>query len=132
MNNIAAGRRLADSSAKVQAALLAFSPLYLSASQMLQPDLGCSSFIPGSTSNTNLSEFCDPKVDAEINHALAAESDNSPDVAALWAQADRTATDDAPVVALATPSETDFVSARVGDYQYSFQQGVLLDQLWVR
>jgi hypothetical protein len=35
------------------------------------------------------------------------------------------------VVPLTTQSAIDFVSARVGDYQYSFQQGVLLDQLWV-
>jgi hypothetical protein len=27
---------------------------------------------------------------------------------------------------------TDFVSARVGNYQYHPQLGVLLDQLWVR
>jgi ABC-type transport system substrate-binding protein len=50
----------------------------------------------------------------------------------LWAQADRTVTDQAPVVPLTTGSAIDFVSARVGNYQYSFQQGILLDQLWVR
>lgn len=78
------------------------------------------------------SEFCDPKLDADISRALAAESNNSPNAATLWADADRTATNDAPVVPLATPTETDLVSARAGDYQYSFQQGALLDQLWVR
>jgi len=88
--------------------------------------------VPDSTVNPNGSEFCDPKLDAQMNSALAAESDKSPEAAVLWAQADRTATDDAPAVPLTTPSEIDFVSARVGDYQYSFQQGVLLDQLWVR
>jgi hypothetical protein len=35
-------------------------------------------------------------------------------------------------VALDTPSEIDFVSARVGNYQYSFQQTMLWDQLSVR
>jgi hypothetical protein len=29
-------------------------------------------------------------------------------------------------------SDIHLVSPRVGNYQYSFQQGVLLDQLWVR
>jgi len=35
-------------------------------------------------------------------------------------------------VQLVTPSTTDFVSRRVGNYQYNPQQGVLIDQLWVR
>jgi peptide/nickel transport system substrate-binding protein len=48
-----------------------------------------------------------------------------------WAQADRTVTDQA-LVPLDTPSNIDFVSARVGNYQYSFQQAMLWDQLWVR
>lgn len=39
--------------------------------------------------------------------------------------------DQAPVVPLVTPSITDFVSRRVGDYQYNPQLGVLIDQLWV-
>jgi len=35
-------------------------------------------------------------------------------------------------VQLVTPSTTDFVSRRVGNYQYNPQQGVLIDQPWVR
>ena len=32
---------------------------------------------------------------------------------------------------LATQSQTDLVSHRVGNYEYNPQLGVLLDQLWV-
>jgi YVTN family beta-propeller protein len=124
--------RFADSRTGAQAALSSFSPSYLSASRMIQLDFACQSFVPDSTGNANLSEFCDPRLDAQISSALTAESNNSPDSAALWAHADRTVTDQAPVVPLATPSNIDFVSSRVGDYQYSFQQGMLWDQLWVR
>ena len=131
-NNIPAIPQFADSRTKVQAAITELVPSYPSASQIIQVNFACDSFVPGSTENENLAEFCDPRLDAQINRALAAASNNSPDAAALWAQADRTVTNQAPVVPLTTPSETDFVSARVGDYQYSFQQGVLLDQLWVR
>jgi ABC-type transport system substrate-binding protein len=56
---------------------------------------------------------------------------NAPDTASLWAQADQIATDQAPAVPLTTVTAIHLVSARVGDYQYSFAQGVLLDQLWV-
>jgi peptide/nickel transport system substrate-binding protein len=50
----------------------------------------------------------------------------------LWASADRLATDAAPLVPLVNPSDLDFVSQRVGNYQYNPTQGILLDQLWVR
>jgi peptide/nickel transport system substrate-binding protein len=88
--------------------------------------------VPGSSGNANWSEFCDPGLDAQIQRALAAETSNAPDTAALWAQADQTATDQAPAVPLATNTDIHLVSARVGNYQYSFATGALVDQLWVR
>jgi YVTN family beta-propeller protein len=126
--------RFGDSRAREQAALWELSPQYLSASQIIQVAYACKSFVPASTGNSNASELCDPQLDAQIDRALAAENTNSPDAAALWAQADQTATDQAPAVPLTTPSTVDFVSSRVGNYQYSFAQGaaVLPDQLWVR
>jgi YVTN family beta-propeller protein len=124
--------RFADSRTGVQAALSTISPAYLSASQMIEVPFACRSFTPDSTGNANLSEFCDPRLDAQITDALTAESNNLPGAAGLWGQADRTVTDEAPVVPLVTPSNIDFVSARVGNYQYSFQQAMFWDQLWVR
>jgi YVTN family beta-propeller protein len=123
--------RFADSRTRAQAALTESNPWYLSASQIIQANFACPSFLPDSSGNANTSEFCDHHLDAQIAAALAAERDNSPDTAALWAQADRTVTDQAPIVALTIPSNVEFVSARVGNYQYSFQQGPLPDQLWV-
>ena len=126
--------RFADSRTRAQAALAGIGPIYPSAADILQVSFACQSFLPNSPGNANTSEFCDPRLDAQINTALAAESNNSPDTAALWAQADRTATDQAPVVPLTVPSEVYLVSGRVGNYQSSITQGtsVLLDQIWVR
>ena len=124
--------RFADSRTHAQAALFESNIWYPSASQVIQANFACQSFLPASTGNANLSEFCDHRLDAQIATALTAESANSPDTAALWAQADRTVTDQAPIVALTIPSDIWFVSARVRNYQYMFQQGALLDQLWVR
>jgi peptide/nickel transport system substrate-binding protein len=126
--------RFADSRTSAQGALyyIPLDLLYPSASQVLQANFACQSFAPSSPGNSNWSEFCDRRLDAQINSALAAESNNSPNTAALWAQADRTATDQAPAVPLSTNADIHLVSARVGNYQYSFQQGVLIDQLWVR
>jgi YVTN family beta-propeller protein len=126
--------RFADSRTGAQAAFYTI-PLglqYPSASQVLQADYACQAFVPNSPGNSNWSEFCDHRLDGQINSALAAETNNSPNTAALWAQADRTATDQAPAVPLTTTADIHLVSQRVGNYQYSFQQGVLLDQLWAR
>jgi peptide/nickel transport system substrate-binding protein len=127
--------RFADSRTAAQAALygIPVGALYPSASQVLQAEFSCQAFVPDSQGNANWSEFCDHRLDAQINSALAAESSNAPDTASLWAQADRTATDEAPAVPLTTNTDIHLVSARVGNYQYSVPQlGALLDQLWVR
>jgi peptide/nickel transport system substrate-binding protein len=104
---------------------------YPSAAGVLERNFACQSLVPASIANSNWSEFCDPGLDAQIQRALAAETNNAPDTAALWAQADQTATDQAPAVPLLTDPDVHLVSARVGNYQFSFAQAVLLDQLWV-
>lgn len=76
--------------------------------------------------------FCDRRFDSTVSAALAAEAAGSPNAAQLWAKADREFTDQAPILAFVTPTTTDFVSRRVGNYQYNPQLGVLIDQLWVR
>jgi YVTN family beta-propeller protein len=126
--------RAADSRTAPQVALygLPFGLLFPSAAEDLRTDFACQSFIPDSIANPNWSEFCDHRLDSQIDNALAAESTNAPDTAALWAQADRTATNQAPAVPLVANTDIHLISARVGNYQYSFAQGVLLDQLWVR
>lgn len=113
---------------------LGFSfPGYPAASQLLGPQYtSCQSFLPASANNPNVPELCDPRLDATVRSALAAEAVGSPTATALWAQADRQLTDQAPAVELVTPSTVDLVSHRVGNYQYNPQQGVLIDQLWVR
>jgi YVTN family beta-propeller protein len=117
--------RLADSRTSPQAYFFNWTPNYPAASEFLGPQFwSCKSFVPGSTSNSNLSEFCDPRFDATVRSALAAEAGKSPTAAQLWAKADRQFTDQAPTVNLATPSQTDLVSRRVGDYQYNAQLGV--------
>jgi YVTN family beta-propeller protein len=125
--------RASDSRARVQAFdIVAVGP-YPSPSLYIGPDYtNCQSFVPNSPSNPNTYEFCDPRFDATVRSALAAQNAGSPTAYALWARADREYTDDAPVVNLDTPSITDLVSRRVGNYQYNPALGVLIDQLWVR
>jgi peptide/nickel transport system substrate-binding protein len=122
-----------DSRAKIQGGLLVFVPAYPAAEQFLSPDFSsCQSFVPDSINNPNLPEFCDHEFDATVRNALAADEALSPTATQLWAQADRQLTDQAPFVSLLTPSTVDFVSHRVGNYEYNPEWGALLDQMWVR
>jgi YVTN family beta-propeller protein len=124
--------QVADSRNRAQAFTFFDGAPYPSPSQLINIYFGCKYFVPNSPQNGNIAEFCDPRLDAQTHKALAAEANNSPDVAQLWATADRTVTDDAPQVPLVIPGYTIFVSKRVGDYQSSAAQGVMQDQLWVR
>ena len=124
--------QILDSRTKAQAVFIVLAPNYPAASEFLGPQVvSCHGFMPNSTSNENLPEFCNRQHDATVRAALAAELVNSAAARQLWANADRQFTDHALAVQLATPSITDFVSHRVGNYQYNPQLGVLLDQLWV-
>ena len=76
--------------------------------------------------------FCDPRIDAMIDRATQTQIDDPAAAGPLWAEVDRAIVDQAPYVWLVNPIAVEFVSERVGNYQYSQQWGSLIDQLWVR
>jgi peptide/nickel transport system substrate-binding protein len=120
-----------------QAAFQTAAPGYPAASEFIQYLFFCPYIkaVGPNSAGSNVSKLCDPRLDATMNSAFAAEAangPNSPIASELWASADRRVTNDAPLVPLVTPWTLDFVSRRVGNYQYNPQQGVLIDQLWVR
>ena len=94
--------------------------------------LSCSSFVPGSITNLNTAEFCDPVFDGLIHQAESVQVRDPAHGAALWQQADREAVDKAPWAPIVSGAGVDVVSARVGNYQRNPEWSVLLDQLWVR
>ena len=102
-----------------------------SPSDWITLQLSCSEWHPP-TQLVNHAEFCDRTVDRLA--ARASELELTDPVAAdrLWALADRRITNLAPWLPTVTETETDLVSARVGNYQFVPTTGALLDQLWVR
>jgi YVTN family beta-propeller protein len=94
--------------------------------------LACPAFVPGSPASNDSSEFCDPAIDTEIARAAALQVTDQAAANALWARLDRQLTNRAVWLPTVTPSETDLVSSRVGNYQYNPVWGLLVDQLWVR
>jgi YVTN family beta-propeller protein len=121
-----------DSRNKAQIGHFAWGADFPRASNFFTPNLTCRSFRPHSPSNLNAAQFCNHKIDAEIKNALAQELTNPEGTSRLWAKIDRDVVDEAPWVPLYTPAQPDFLSKRTGNYQFSPQWGVLLDQLWVR
>lgn len=107
---------------------------YIGASDFFLPLLTCNSFVQSHSYlgfSLNPGAFCDPQVDQAIAQALAAQEANSGAAADDWAQVDRLVVDQAPWVSIANPQSIDFVSRRIGDYQYNPQFGELADLLWV-
>jgi peptide/nickel transport system substrate-binding protein len=76
--------------------------------------------------------FCNRAIDAEIAHANALQVSDPKRAAALWNKVDRDVVDEAPIVPGWNERAVDFVSRRVGNYQYNPEFTALLDQLWVR
>jgi len=75
--------------------------------------------------------YCDPDFDAAFDHALELQATDPAAAVAEWAALDRGGVD----LALLAPiynAGGDFVSARVGNYQFSPAYEVLFDQMWVQ
>jgi peptide/nickel transport system substrate-binding protein len=62
--------------------------------------------------------------------ALQAQDPSAANV--LWQRIERKILAEAPMVPTSNRRSVDFVGARVGNYEYHPQWGVLLDQLWVK
>ena len=92
----------------------------------------CSAFKPGSAENLNVTQFCDPAVDRRMRSAQAQWSSDPIGSRALWQRIDREVTDASPWVTLLASKDVNFLSKRVGNYQWSPSMGMLIDQLWVR
>jgi peptide/nickel transport system substrate-binding protein len=123
-----------DSRNKAQMYYSYWAPDYTAASNFLNIQVGCGGFHEASTASPNLSEFCDPQIDALTKQAMSLQG-TDPDAAdAKWAEIDRLVTDAAPLVQLFTANKLDFVSKRVGNYQYSpsVTGNFLFTQAWVQ
>ena len=92
----------------------------------------CGAFQPGSPTNVNVSEFCDPTTDRLVARAEGLEPTDPQRAAAAWAAVDRRVMSLAPVAPMYVQRWVDLVSRRAGNYEFSPEWGVLVDQLWVR
>jgi peptide/nickel transport system substrate-binding protein len=117
---------------KVQLALTSWYQDYPAASDFLNVLLSCASYHPGSDSSINIAGFCDKGVDAQMQDALKTERTGMPAANQKWGQVDQAVMEKSPLVPLFTPKLVDFVSPKVGNYQFSKQFYMLVSQLWVK
>jgi peptide/nickel transport system substrate-binding protein len=105
---------------------------YPAPSDFLNVLLGCGSIHPNSDASPNIAAFCDKSIQAKMDQAEQ-QGVTNPDAAnEIWAQVDHDMTDQAPWVDMYNPKQIDFLSKRVGNYQWNPQWYILIDQLWVK
>jgi YVTN family beta-propeller protein len=125
-------QRLYDSRQRTQIGWFSWYQTYPAPSDFVRTLLSCHSFVPGNPGNLNAAEFCNQRIDAQVEQALALQP-RAPDTArALWARIDHQIADQAPWVPIYNPHSLVMLSARVGNYQFNPFLSVLIDQLWVR
>ena len=122
---------IADSRRRAQVGAFFLGADYPAARDLLQGFFSCHAFTPDDPNNSNWSEFCDTRTDRLMDRAQRLQATDASAANQLWARADQSLVNQATVLPLDNPTQLDVVSRRVGDYQYSPQYGILLDQLWL-
>jgi len=105
---------------------------YPAASDFLNILLGCGSIHPNSNSSPNIAQFCDKKIQADMDRAGKTGITDPAAGNDIWAQVDHDVTDQAPWVSMYNPKYIDFLSTRVKGYQFSPQWYFLIDQASVK
>ncbi len=125
--------KVSDSRVGAQTGYYGWIAGFPSAADFIPPLLSCAAFVPASPEqSTNPSGFCDRSIDVQMDRAAAAQVQDPAAATTLWQQVEQALLAQAPVVPAYNRRNVDFVSKRVGNYQYNPQWGVLLDQLWVK
>ena len=118
---------------KVQISVSQWYQDYPAASDFLNVLLSCANFHPASDNSINISGYCNKAISAKMLQAEALELTNPTQANTMWGSIDQQImTTDAPWVPLFNPKLTDFVSKGTGNYQFSKQFYMYVDQLWVK
>jgi peptide/nickel transport system substrate-binding protein len=95
--------------------------------------LNCDEFHKGSDNSINIAGMCNASIDKMMATAETEELTNQTASNAMWGKIDKLImTTQAPWVPLFNPKLIDFVSKRVGNYQFSLEFYMYVDQLWVK
>jgi ABC-type transport system substrate-binding protein len=125
--------KVADPKTRAQIGFGGWALDYPSAEGFIRPLLSCGAYRPASPeTTTNIAAFCDRAIDRQMTRAAEAEVHDPAAGIALWQRVEDAILARAPIVPAFNKSYISLVSARVGNYEYNPQWGILLDQLWER
>ena len=105
---------------------------YPAASNFLNVLLSCASFHPGSDSSVNIAGFCDADIDARMQAAMQLAVTDPEAANTEWAAIDKAIMEKAPMAPLFTPKHVDFLSKRVGNFEFSNQFQWVMANSWVQ
>jgi ABC-type transport system substrate-binding protein/DNA-binding SARP family transcriptional activator len=125
-------RTSGNSRHRVQVSSGGWSADYPAPGSFIALKLSCRAFRPRSDYVHNAGGFCDPALDRRVERAQRLQAARPDEANAAWGRIERRLVDEAVWLPMVTPSTTDLVSRRVGDYQFHPLWGLLVDQLWVR
>jgi peptide/nickel transport system substrate-binding protein len=118
---------------KVQISVTQWYQDYPAASDFLKVLLNCDNFHKASDNSINIAGMCVPSIDKMEATAETEELTNQKAANVMWGKIDKLImTTQAPWVPLFNPKLIDFVSKRVGNYQFSLEFYMYVDQLWVK
>jgi peptide/nickel transport system substrate-binding protein len=126
------GATTSDSRKHVQIGDGGWGADYAAASSLYDNKFSCRAYRPANPFNNNDCELCDRRIDAQAERASRLAQTDALAANRLWEKVYRDVVDRAPWLPTVTPRQTDFVSKRVGNYQFHPLLGMLADQLWVR
>ena len=104
---------VADSRTRAQIGFNGWYADFPGAADFIDTLFSCRWFQPANSGNPNVSEFCDPTIDAQIRLARSLDTSDPARANLLWRHIDHLIVDKAPLVALANPSWAFIVSRRV-------------------
>ena len=118
-------RRVRQLTSDVQIGYIAWGTDYLAESGFIPSLAACDG-------GFNLSQFCDPEIDARMRKATRLATIDPQHSHELWSQIEHDLVDRAPWVPLINVQFVSVVSQGVSNYLFSAAGGPLIDQMWVR
>ena len=118
---------------KVQISVTQWFQDYPAASDFLKVLLSCANFHKGTDNSINIAGMCVPSIDTMMAQAEKLELTNATAANKLWGQIDTLIMKtQAPWVPLFNPKLVDFIGKNVGNYTFSLEFYMYVDQLWVK
>jgi peptide/nickel transport system substrate-binding protein len=118
-----------DSRNGAQVGVVYWHPDFPSPSDVFAPLLSCDAFIRNSQANTNISEFCNPGLDASVRRAAAAGGIHPATAADLWSAVDQRVAATVPVIPLYRDYARVLVSRSARNATWSNEWGMLFSSL---